>query len=79
MGEISSLAIFPVFSDFISHETIISMPRTTVTFTISLPPEMAGELEETMRREHRTRSELIREALRRYCAALPPSTGTSPH
>ncbi len=42
------------------------MPRITVTFSISLPPEMAVELEETMKREHRTRSELIREALRRY-------------
>ena len=42
------------------------MARVTVTFTISLPPEMAGELEEIMKKEHRTRSELVREALRRY-------------
>lgn len=45
------------------------MARVTVTFTISLPPEMADELEEVMKREHRTRSELIREALRRYVSA----------
>lgn len=43
-----------------------SMARTTITFTMSLPPEMATELDETMAREHRTRSELVREALRRY-------------
>ena len=42
------------------------MARVTVTFTVSLPPEMAEELKEVMKREHRTRSELVREALRRY-------------
>jgi metal-responsive CopG/Arc/MetJ family transcriptional regulator len=42
------------------------MARTTITFTMSLPPEMAEELRDTMTREHRTRSELVREALRRY-------------
>lgn len=42
------------------------MPRITITFTISLPPEMAMELEQVRSEEHRTRSELIREALRRY-------------
>jgi len=42
------------------------MARTTVTFTVSLPPEMAAEIERVMKEEHRTRSELIREALRRY-------------
>lgn len=42
------------------------MARTTATFTISLPPEMAEKVEELMRKEKRTRSELIREALRRY-------------
>ncbi|MDP2655082.1 MAG: ribbon-helix-helix domain-containing protein [bacterium] len=44
------------------------MARTTVTYTISLPPEMAVELEEIRKKEHRTRSELLREALRRYSA-----------
>ena len=42
------------------------MARTTATFTISLPPEMAEKVEELMKKEKRTRSELIREALRRY-------------
>lgn len=34
--------------------------------TISLPPAMAKELEKIRKREHRTRSELIREAFRFY-------------
>ena len=42
------------------------MPRAS--FNISLPPEMAREVDEAMRREHRTRSELVREALRVYFA-----------
>lgn len=46
----------------------LHMARTTVTFTVSLPPQMAAELEDVMRREHRTRSELVREALRQYVA-----------
>lgn len=40
--------------------------RLTVTFTISLPPAMVEELEELMKLEHLTRSEFVREALRRY-------------
>lgn len=42
------------------------MPRTTKTITFSLPPEMADKVEEVMREEGRTKSELLREALRRY-------------
>jgi len=42
------------------------MARTTKTITLSLPPEMADKIEELMREEGRTRSELLREALRRY-------------
>lgn len=42
------------------------MGRTTKTITISLPPEMAAQVEEAMRAEGRTKSELLREALRRY-------------
>jgi len=42
------------------------MPRTTTTFCISLPPEMAEKVSELMKKEKRTRSELCREALRRY-------------
>jgi metal-responsive CopG/Arc/MetJ family transcriptional regulator len=43
--------------------------RTTKTLTISLPPAMVEELDRVRAREHRTRSELVREALRRYVAA----------
>jgi Arc/MetJ-type ribon-helix-helix transcriptional regulator len=35
-------------------------------FTISMPDEMLKKLDETAREEHRTRSELLREAARRY-------------
>ena len=42
------------------------MGRTTKTITISIPPEMEAQIEEMMRLEGRTRSELLREALRRY-------------
>jgi predicted transcriptional regulator len=36
------------------------------SFNISLPPAMARQVAEAMKREHRTRSELVREALRDY-------------
>ena len=42
--------------------------RTTKTLTISLPPAMATELDRVRANEHRTRSELVREALRHYIA-----------
>ncbi len=42
------------------------MPRTTKTMTLSMPPEMAIQVEELTREEGRTKSELFREALRRY-------------
>jgi len=42
------------------------MGRTTKTISLSLPPEMAEKVKELMEKEGRTRSELIREALRRY-------------
>ncbi|MGH9784379.1 MAG: CopG family ribbon-helix-helix protein [Terriglobia bacterium] len=34
--------------------------------TISLPPGMVQQMERVRKREHRTRSELVREALRAY-------------
>ena len=40
--------------------------RTTETMTISLPPAMAKQMEKVQREEHRTRSELLREAWRHY-------------
>jgi CopG family transcriptional regulator / antitoxin EndoAI len=42
------------------------MARISATFSVSLPPAMASELERLRRKEHRTRSELVREALRHY-------------
>jgi Arc/MetJ-type ribon-helix-helix transcriptional regulator len=40
--------------------------RTTEIMTISLPPAMLRQFEEVRKRESRTRSELVREALRTY-------------
>ena len=42
------------------------MARTTETLTISLPPAFRQQLEKVRKEEHRTRSELVREALRAY-------------
>ncbi len=42
------------------------MARTTTTVTFSLPPEMAAQVDQLVEREGRSRSELVREALRRY-------------
>jgi predicted transcriptional regulator len=46
--------------------------RTTETMTISLPPAMARQLEKVRKQEHRTRSELMREALRHYFDSRVP-------
>jgi metal-responsive CopG/Arc/MetJ family transcriptional regulator len=40
--------------------------RTTETWTVSLPPTLVREAERTAKEEHRTKSELVREALRLY-------------
>jgi CopG family transcriptional regulator/antitoxin EndoAI len=45
------------------------MLRTTKLITISIFPELLKETEKVAKEENRTRSELIREALRRYIAA----------
>ena len=42
------------------------MPRTTKTITISLPPEVVGQINSLTKKEGRTRTEVLREALRRY-------------
>lgn len=51
--------------------------RTTEIITVSLPPEMLKRFEEVRKRESRTRSELMREALRVYFEtrypAVPPT------
>ena len=46
--------------------------RTSETFTISLPPAMAKQMEKVQKEEHRTRSELLREAWRRYFESRYP-------
>lgn len=43
--------------------------RVTRTWTISLPPEMSRLAQALAIQEHRTKSELVREALRRYFGA----------
>ena len=40
--------------------------RTTRVYSITMPPEMAKQAERLARKENRTMSELMREALRRY-------------
>ncbi len=47
--------------------------RTTHTLTISVPPTMAAEIDRVRRKENRTRSELVREALRAYIADRYPA------
>ena len=42
--------------------------RETVIWTISLPPQMAERAEALAKLENRSKSELIREALRQYVA-----------
>ena len=48
------------------------MPRTTDTMTISLPPAMAKQMQRVQKEEHRTRSELLREAWRHYFESRYP-------
>jgi CopG family transcriptional regulator/antitoxin EndoAI len=40
--------------------------RTTKTLSVTLPPEMFTRAEQLAKKEHRTMSELVREALRQY-------------
>jgi predicted transcriptional regulator len=40
--------------------------RSTDTLTISLPPAMLQQMQQVQKAEHRTRSELLREAWRQY-------------
>jgi metal-responsive CopG/Arc/MetJ family transcriptional regulator len=51
------------------------MARTRDTMTISLPPAMLAKIERARRAEDRTRSELVREAIRAY---LEKRTRTAP-
>jgi predicted transcriptional regulator len=47
----------------------VTTMRESTTFTVSLPPAMAKQVQQAMKAEHRTRSELVREALRVYLSA----------
>jgi len=42
------------------------MERSTIQWTISIPPTLSRAAMKTAKAEYRTRSELVREALRRY-------------
>lgn len=42
------------------------MKRSTMQWTVSIPPPLSKEAERAAHEESRTRSELVREALRRY-------------
>jgi Arc/MetJ-type ribon-helix-helix transcriptional regulator len=46
----------------------MSTMRTAKTVSITLPPDLLVKAQEVATREHRTMSELFREALRRYMA-----------
>jgi Arc/MetJ-type ribon-helix-helix transcriptional regulator len=54
------------FLNPISHCFTMSNMRTAKTVSITLPPELLVKAQEFAQREHRTMSELFREALRRY-------------
>jgi metal-responsive CopG/Arc/MetJ family transcriptional regulator len=45
--------------------------RTAKTISITLPPDLLSKAQEVAQREHRTISELFREALRRYMTVDP--------
>lgn len=45
--------------------------RVARTISITLPPDLLDKVQEVARREHRTMSELFREALRRYMTQEP--------
>jgi metal-responsive CopG/Arc/MetJ family transcriptional regulator len=49
---------------------MLSYMTTQRTFTISLPPELAREVDRVARQEGRSRSEFFREAVRQYLARL---------
>jgi len=44
----------------------VCMERSTIQWTISIPPQLSRAAMKTAKAEYRTRSELVREALRRY-------------
>jgi len=55
-----------VFCFVIRSRKEVILLRATRTWSISLPPRLEKEAEKAAKEENRTKSELIREALRRY-------------
>src|SRR5260370_6375178 len=51
--------------------------RTAKTVSITLPPDLLLKAQELAQREHRTMSELFREALRRYMVGMHSGTACS--
>ncbi len=51
----------------------MSNMRTAKTVSITLPPDLLLKAQEFAQQEHRTMSELFREALRRYISPAPSS------
>ena len=52
--------------------------RTTQIMSISLPPALLRQFEEVRKKESRTRSELVREALRAYFEERYPAVTPTP-
>src|ERR1039458_7437430 len=52
--------------------------RTTQIMSISLPPALLRQFEEVRKKESRTRSELVREALRAYFEKRYPAVTPTP-
>ena len=46
------------------------MARRSSVLSISLPPELSSDLDSVASQEHRSRSELVREAVRQYILQL---------
>ena len=58
----------PISLFSVGRDLITSIMRTSKVTSLSLPPKLLREAERLARREGRTKSELLREALRRYVA-----------
>jgi metal-responsive CopG/Arc/MetJ family transcriptional regulator len=61
----SSHTMLKCFDNACQYFTMTAM-RTARTISITLPPELLAKAQELAEREHRTMSELFREALRCY-------------
>lgn len=64
MAFVHIISILSLYSSRLNPHTSMNMASKMIS--VSLPEEMLPEIDSAARREHRSRSELIREALRRY-------------